>query len=69
MARDAHRVSRQPVLNGWLYTAARNAVIDIVRTEKRRRTREEEACQMQQIESEPDATADWSKQRSGRKNS
>jgi RNA polymerase sigma factor (sigma-70 family) len=63
LARHAHRVSRQPVLGGWLYTATRNAVIGTVRTEKRRRTREEEACQMQQIESEPNAPGDWSKLR------
>src|SRR5687767_5077777 len=63
LARDARRISREPVLSGWLYTATRNAVIDVVRSEKRRRTREEEASHMQQIESEPDAPADWAQLR------
>ena len=60
LARDAERVARFPVLGGWLYTATRNAVSNVVRTEKRRRTREEEAFHMQQIESKPEAAADWS---------
>src|SRR5215212_4596606 len=63
LARDAGRIARAPVLSGWLYTATRNAVINLVRGEKRRRTREEEACHMQQIDSESEASADWSKLR------
>ncbi|MSU51585.1 MAG: sigma-70 family RNA polymerase sigma factor [Opitutus sp.] len=63
LARDAGRIARDPVLSGWLYTATRNAVINVVRGEKRRRTREEEACQMQLIESESDVSTDWSKLR------
>lgn len=59
LARDAGRIAPYPVLSGWLYTATRNAVCNLVRAEKRRRTREEEASHMQQIESEPEA-ADWS---------
>lgn len=52
LARDAQHVARYPVLSGWLYTATRNAVINVVRGEKRRRAREEEAGHMRQIESE-----------------
>src|SRR3954469_9530917 len=63
LARDAGRIVRHPVLTGWLYTATRNAVIDIIRTEKRRRVREEEAHAMQEIEMKPDAPADWSQLR------
>lgn len=63
LARDARRIARYPVLSGWLYTATRNAVSNVVRGEKRRRTREEEAFHMQQIESEPEASADWSRLR------
>jgi RNA polymerase sigma factor (sigma-70 family) len=63
LARDARGIARYPVLSGWLYTATRNAVINVVRGEKRRRIREEEACLMLQIESESDVSADWSKLR------
>lgn len=63
LARNAKRIARYPALGGWLYTATRNAVIDAIRAEKRRRTREEEACHMQQMEAEPDAPADWSQLR------
>lgn len=63
LARDAHHIARYPVLSGWLYTATRNAVINAVRGEKRRRTREEEAGHMQQIESESNASPDWSELR------
>jgi RNA polymerase sigma factor (sigma-70 family) len=63
LARDARSIARSPVLSGWLYTATRNAVINVVRSEKRRRTREEEAYHMQQMESESAASADWSKLR------
>jgi RNA polymerase sigma factor (sigma-70 family) len=64
LARDAARIARQPVLGGWLYTATRNAVINVVRGEKRRRTREEQACLMQHIDSQSDTATDWSKLRS-----
>lgn len=63
LAREARHVARYPVLGGWLYTATRNAVINTVRGEQRRRTREEEASYMQQIDSESDVSADWSKLR------
>ena len=57
LARDAATLSRHPALAGWLYTATRNAAIDILRTERRRRRREEEALTMEQISSE--TPADW----------
>ncbi len=59
LARDAGRIARHPVLSGWLYTATRHAALNVIRGEKRRRTREEEACHMQQIESESEVVADW----------
>lgn len=63
LARDARHVARYPVLSGWLYTTTRNAVFNVMRSEKRRRTREEEAGYMHHIESESDTSADWSKLR------
>ena len=61
LAREAHRIARYPVLSGWLFTATRNAVINVVRRESRRRSRENEAFHMQQIDSEPAGSSDWSK--------
>lgn len=59
VARDAQRLAHHPVLAGWLYTATRNAVLDALRAEKRRRAREEEAHLMQETVSDPAASADW----------
>lgn len=61
VAREAHQLVQHPMLTGWLYTTTRNAVIDVVRTEQRRRLRETEAQVMQEILSESAAPADWSR--------
>src|SRR4051812_40364318 len=47
LARDADKLSRHGVLTAWLYTATRNAAIDLMRSEQRRRTREQEAFVLQ----------------------
>jgi RNA polymerase sigma factor (sigma-70 family) len=62
VARDAQRLSQHAVLTGWLYTATRNAVIDLMRAEKRRRAREKEAHLVQET-SRSDAATDWSRLR------
>src|SRR5204862_5360877 len=61
LARKAHRLSRHPALTGWLYTATRNAVINVVRAETRRGAREKEAQLMHEANSE--TSADWSQLR------
>ncbi|MEO5957803.1 MAG: sigma-70 family RNA polymerase sigma factor, partial [Opitutaceae bacterium] len=43
LARDAARLSRHETITGWLYTTTRHAVLRIVRAERRRQRREEEA--------------------------
>ena len=63
LARDAARLSRHAVLAGWLYTATRNAAIDVVRAEQRRRVREREAHTMQEISGQPEIQADWARLR------
>lgn len=59
LARDAAALSGHPALTRWLHTATRNATIDLLRTERRRRHREEKAHPMENIASSPESPADW----------
>jgi RNA polymerase sigma factor (sigma-70 family) len=58
-ARDAHRLSQHATLTGWLYTTTRNAVIDRLRSDHRRRAREQEATMLHEISPEHTSAADW----------
>jgi RNA polymerase sigma factor (sigma-70 family) len=58
LARDAAALSHHTALTGWLYAATRNAAIDLVRSETRRRQREQKAHLMEDISS-PETSADW----------
>ncbi|MBI5768041.1 MAG: sigma-70 family RNA polymerase sigma factor [Verrucomicrobia bacterium] len=49
LARQADSLTRCAVLPGWLYATTRNVAVDFIRVEKRRRTREQEAHTMQQL--------------------
>jgi RNA polymerase sigma factor (sigma-70 family) len=62
LARDAEKLSRHGVLTAWLYTATRNASIDAIRQDRRRRTREQEAHAMHTAVA-PSSDADWEKLR------
>lgn len=54
LAQNAGRLSRHPVLSGWLHTTARHLAAKTVRTAARRQLREQEAAAMNQIdENEP----------------
>src|SRR2546427_1425435 len=55
LVRKARAVSRHTILTGWLYQATRYAASKVVRTERRRATREKEAVAMRELSSE----ADW----------
>jgi RNA polymerase sigma factor (sigma-70 family) len=57
LARKARFLSSSVVLSGWLYEAARLAASNIVRTEQRRRAREQEALTMDYLS--PESNPDW----------
>jgi RNA polymerase sigma factor (sigma-70 family) len=50
------------MLTAWLYTATRNAALDLIRSEQRRAAREQEAFTMQTLSAAP-PDADWEKLR------
>ena len=64
LAHKAGKLSRHPVLSGWLFTSTRFAAAKAVRSESRRRTREKEAELMKEA-MEPDAGCrlDWERAR------
>jgi RNA polymerase sigma factor (sigma-70 family) len=59
LGRQASSLSGHPVLVGWLYTTSRFAAAQVVRTEKRRQAREQEAHLMQDSPLEPSADPEW----------
>ena len=59
LARSAAEVQHHAVLAGWLYVATRNAAANAMRTEQRRRVREQEAHAMIDPPSSPDPQIDW----------
>jgi RNA polymerase sigma factor (sigma-70 family) len=60
LAQNARQLSDRPVLAGWLHRTARNLAANIVRSDVRRRAREQEAAAMNELLSaEPEAA--WEK--------
>lgn len=59
LARQAAALGEHPVLVGWLYTTLRFAAARVVRAEKRRQAREQEAHLMQDSTVEPSADPEW----------
>ena len=56
LARNAAQLTDRPVLSGWLHRTAQNIAAQTVRTDVRRRVREQEAAAMNELLSaEPDA--------------
>ncbi len=49
LARKAAPLSRHPVLTGWLYRSTQFTAIDVMRSERRRRAREQEAQTMHEL--------------------
>jgi RNA polymerase sigma factor (sigma-70 family) len=64
LARKAAELAHHRVLAGWLFTSTRFAAAKLVRTEQRRRHREQEAQLMQEISApDPSAPLDWERAR------
>jgi RNA polymerase sigma factor (sigma-70 family) len=49
LAKSAHQLTDRPVLSGWLHRTAQNLAANAVRTEVRRRAREQEAAAMNEL--------------------
>ena len=61
LARHAADLAQRPVLASWLHTATRHAVIDLLRVERRRHSREHHAHLLATVNAPADfsASADW----------
>ena len=59
LARKASTLLDRPVLSGWLYRSAQFAASDLVRSERRRRAREQEHSLMTELTSPADPATDW----------
>lgn len=62
LARNAAKLASHPALEAWLYTATRNAVVNLAVAEQRRAKREQEAVMSGMLSPEENA-ADWSELR------
>jgi RNA polymerase sigma factor (sigma-70 family) len=63
LARDAKVLARHPVLCGWMFTATRRIAAQAVRTETRRRAREQAAFIMNEINPTGAPQPDWERLR------
>jgi RNA polymerase sigma factor (sigma-70 family) len=63
LARKAASLADRPVLTGWLFVSTRFAVSKLVRSEQRRRAREQEAHRMNEIQSDPVGKQEWERVR------
>jgi len=63
LAREARALSQRNALTGWLYTTAWFTAAKTVRTERRRRKREQEAQTMRELSQEGPSDLDWNRLR------
>lgn len=61
LSRKAEQLSRRPVLSGWLYTCAHYCAAKLVRTERRRHSREQQAQAMHDLLDHRGPEPDWEK--------
>lgn len=59
LARKAPQLSQRQVLSGWLYRSTQFAASDVVRSERRRRTREQESQTMSESTTLASRDVDW----------
>src|SRR5215216_5306074 len=63
LAQQAEKLSARDSLVGWLYTSVHHAAANAVRRERRRRSHEQEAHAMQQIDQQENNRPDWERLR------
>jgi RNA polymerase sigma factor (sigma-70 family) len=63
LARDARKLSRHTVLAAWLHTATRNAALNLVISEQRRRAREIQAVALHLTTAACEPNPDWDRLR------
>lgn len=63
LAQKAASLRIQSSLTGWLYCRARSAAIDIIRSEQRRRNREQQALAITELSTLGPTTSDWDRLR------
>src|SRR5476651_2563354 len=59
LARRAETLSRHPVLAAWLHTSTRNAAANLLRAERRREIRENQALAMKETETPDRSSPAW----------
>lgn len=63
LARKAGSLTGHATLSGWLYVSTHHASAEVVRAERRRKAREENARAMQTASLDPDSAPDWERLR------
>lgn len=63
LARDARKLSRHTVLPAWLHTATRNAALNLMISEQRRRKREHDALALDSTLASNEPNPDWDRLR------
>ena len=63
VARDAGRLARHPALSAWLHTATRNAALNLMISENRRRARERQAVELEAVTAGAAPAPEWERVR------
>lgn len=63
LARHARKLSRHTVLSAWLHTATRNAALNLVISEQRRKAREQAAAALEPVGTTATTAPDWDRLR------